>query len=285
MKAKLVNSILAIAFGLAVGSLAIPAPGQDDGPSAAKGKGKGPPAGPVKRFPDGTPDMQGNWTSRANSALFDIQDHPVAREGISAGKGIIFEPADGKIPYQPWALEKAKDLGLNHMIEESDLHCYMAGIPHQMYSQQGMQIRQPPGYVLFLWEYMHSFRTVALDGRPHIPSDIKLFMGDSIGHWKEDTLVTDVTNQNNRTWFDIAANFHSDQIHVMERITPADSNTINYEATLEDPKVYTKPWKIRFTYDRNQQRNYELMEFSCWEGERDLPRYTKEQGGTNERRR
>jgi hypothetical protein len=161
----------------------------------------------------------------------------------------------------------------------------MAGIPHQMYSQQGMQIRQPAGYVMFLWDYMHSFRTVPLDGRPHIPSDVKLFMGDSVGHWEGDTLVIDVTSQNSRTWFDIAANFHSDQIHVVERITPVDANTINYEATIEDPKVYAKPWKIRFIYDGNPQPNYELMEFSCWEGERDLPRYTTNQGGNNKRLR
>jgi hypothetical protein len=110
-------------------------------------------------------------------------------------------------------------------------------------------------------------------------------MGDSVGRWEGDTLVIDVTNQNSRTWFDIAANFHSDAIHVVERITPVDADTIRYEATIEDPKVYTKAWKIAFTYERNPALNYELMEFACWEGEQDLPRYTKEQGGIQERKR
>src|SRR5215472_1103788 len=162
----------------------IPAPGQEGG-AKTKGVGKaGAKPGPAKRRPDGTPDIQGNWNARANAALFDIQDHPVAREGISPGKGIIVDPPDGKLPYQPWAAAKVEDLGLHHMIEESDLHCYMAGIPHQMFSQQGMQILQPSGYVLFLWEYMHSYRTVPLDGRPHLRPDIKLFMGDSVGRWE-----------------------------------------------------------------------------------------------------
>src|SRR5439155_4752070 len=119
---------------------------------------------------------------------------------------------------------------------------------------------------------------IPLDARPHIDPKIHQFMGDSRGHWEGDTLVVDVTNQVARTWFDIAANFHSDRIHVAERFTAVNENTIDYEATIEDPKVYTQPWKIAYPIARNLTPNYELMEHACWEGERDLPQYTQDQG-------
>lgn len=235
------------------------------------------PSGPnLRRMKDGSPNLSGYWTA-LTGGLYSIEKTDARRNiGVPAGKGIIVDPADGKLPYQAWAREKAIDLSENHAVEESDAHCYPSGIPHMMEAQQGFQILQPPGYVVMLWEYMHNYRIIPVDNRPHrLPASVHLFAGDSVGHWEGDTLVIDVTNQNARTWFDIAANFHSDRIHVIERLTPLDQNRIAYEATITDPVVYTRPWRIAFNLARNTTPNYRQMEFACWEGEHDLSRYSR----------
>lgn len=234
-------------------------------------------AGPIPRTPDGKPDLEGIWSARNNSAAYEIEAHSQVF-GISGGKSIITDPPDGKIPYQPWAAQRKKELADHHMYEDPEAHCSLSGIPRQVYAPFGFQILQPPGYVIVMFENFHAYRIIPLDGRPHISPSIKLYEGDSRGHWEGDTLVVDVTNQNDRTWFDMAGNFHSDAIHVVERYTPADANTIHYEATIEDPKVYTKPWNIAFDIGRNVQPGYEIMEFACHEGEQDLKHYTEGDG-------
>jgi hypothetical protein len=252
-------------------------------PAIVQGQG-GPPgkpaekAGPVVRLPDGKPDMQGYWETGNFFSAFDLETHEAARYGVPAGKGVVVDPADGKIPYQPWALEKKKDLSEHHLFEDPQAHCYLSGVPRQMYTPFGFQILQPRGHVVMLYEAFHSYRIIPLDSRPHIPDAIRLFEGDSRGHWEGDSLVVDVTNQNPGTWFDMAANFHSDALHVVERFTPVDRNTINYEATIDDVKVFTRPWKIAFPLVRNKEANYEQMEYACVEGEKDLQHYTETEG-------
>ena len=133
------------------------------------------------------------------------------------------------------------------------------------------QILQPPGHVVFLIAFSHSYRVVPLDGRPHLADDIKLFMGDSRGRWEGNTLVVDVTNNNDRTWLDGIGSFHSDALHVVERFTVVDATTIDYEATIEDTKVYTRPWTLALRLERVHEKDYELWEEACYEGERDVP--------------
>jgi hypothetical protein len=142
-----------------------------------------------------------------------------------------------------------------------------------MYTPFGMRILQPPGYTVMTWEFMHAYRIITMDGRPHIDPTVKLFEGDSRGKWDGDTLVIDVTNQNGRTWIDQSANFHSDAIHVVERITPIDSNNLQYEATVDDPKVYTRPWTVRYFYSRILDPKFEHLEFACIEGEVDQSKH------------
>ncbi len=176
---------------------------------------------------------------------------------LGPAKAPIVDPADGFIPYQLWAAAKAKDTFEHHLAEEPELHCYESGVPKQMYVQFGFQIFQPANYVVMTWEFMHAYRIIPTDGRPHIPANIKLFQGDSVGHWEGDTLVVDTTNLNDRTWYDTVGNFHSDAEHVVERFTPVDTNTIKYEATVDDPKVLTKPFKIAmelYKSERSQVR-------------------------------
>jgi hypothetical protein len=112
-----------------------------------------------------------------------------------------------------------------------------------------------------------------------MPASMKLFNGESRGHWDGETLVVDVTNQNGRTWLDMAANFTTDALHVVERYTRIADGMLHYEATLDDPKLYTRPWTMAFDIRRETKPGYEVLEFACWEGERDLVHYTQEDGG------
>lgn len=284
-----------LAAGAALGFLLIVPPGFGQGPGRRGGRGGGGgPAGgefgpyyqaplvkggPVGRTPEGKPDMQGYWTPRFNQAVFDIETHTDRLPAAGPGKGAIVDPPDGKIPYQPWAAAKAKDLGAHHMYEEPEAHCYLSGVPHEDYGPFGFQIIQTKGYLVMAWEARHAFRIIPTDGRPHIDPKIKLFEGDSVGHWEGDTLVIDTTNQNGRAWFDMVGNFTSDHMHVVERFTPVDANTINVEATIEDPTLYTQPWKIAGTFGRRLDPNYEQMEFACDEGNIDPQHYVESEGG------
>jgi hypothetical protein len=240
---------------------------------------------PMPRGRDGKPDFQGLWEVRppGGNAAYDVEDHLKQVYGIPPGKGVIVDPKDGKIPYLPAADQRKKDLVEHHMYEDPEAHCFLSGVPRQVYAPFGFTILQPAGYTLMLFENFHAYRVIPMDGRPHLPADIKLYDGDSRGRWDGDTLVVDVTNQNDKTWFDMAGNFHSDAIHVVERFTPADVNTINYEATIDDPKTFSRPWTIAFNITRITRPGYEMMELACVEGERDLKHYTESEGGGNKK--
>ncbi|MEO8100337.1 MAG: hypothetical protein ABI811_21740 [Acidobacteriota bacterium] len=246
----------------------------------AKGKAKDAGAKNVYKVPrmaDGAPDLQGTWFTNSGAAAWDIEEHGGGL-GVQAGPSIITDTPDKKIPYQAWALEHRKDLILNHAYDDPQAHCYASGVPRVNYAPFGLQIYQGRGLVTFTFENFHLFRLVPTTPMPHVRPAAKLFMGDSRGHWEGDTLVIDVTNQNGRTWLDMASNFTSDGLHVVERFRRVDENTIAYEAKMTDPKVYTRPWTMAFTLRRNPDPNYELMELACWEGERDLVHYPEDQG-------
>jgi hypothetical protein len=296
MSQRLLSCCLAAASVCAFFLVSLPSPAQEpppggQAPGAAPGgrggrggAGRGmnlPPPGPTPHAANGRPDMSGYWNAGNNGgAVFEVQKHPRRSQSLPAGDGAIVDPPDGLIPYQPWAAERAKDNFEHHLADEPELHCYESGLPNQMYRQFGFQILQPAGYVVMNWEFMHAVRIVPTDNRPHVlPTSKKLFQGDSVGHWDGDTLVVDTTNLNDRTWLDSAGNIHSDQMHVVERFTMVNDRSINYEATIEDSKAYTKPWKVAFTLNRNMQPNYEQMEFACIEGNADLEHYQTSAGG------
>jgi hypothetical protein len=227
------------------------------------------PAGPFTRGKDGKPDMTGFWTPRLNRAIFNIQGK----------QGAIVDPADGMLPYTPAASERQKDLKENHMFDETEAHCFQSGVPHSAYQQFGYQIQHTPGYIAFMPEYAHSYRVIPTDNRPHIHPDIKLFMGDGVGKWEGDTFVVETTNQNGIVWLDMEGNFTTDKIHVVERFTMVDANKINYEATITDPSIYTRPYKIAGNLGRFDDPDFELMEFACHEGNIDLEHYPESEGG------
>jgi hypothetical protein len=186
---------------------------------------------------------------------------------------------DGKIPYTVEARAKKLELiketvgnpkGIRHIdFVDTVMRCLPAGVPratHGVYGYNGLQILQPAGHVVILTEWNHIYRIIPLDGRPHVSKNIKMWMGDSRGRWEGNTLVVDWTNSNGRTWMDQAGSFHTDAIHIVERYTIVDAHTINVEQTIEDPNVYTKPFKFRFTLTNKNEPGYELFEYACTEG-------------------
>jgi hypothetical protein len=189
---------------------------------------------------------------------------------------------DGKVPYTATARAKSDDLIANGMFHEPELHCYMSGVPHNMWVQFGQQTLQTKDYVVFNWEFMHSRRIIPLDNRPHQVTNpaVHLFQGESVGHWDGDTLVVDTTNQNDKTWFDTSGHYKPTDVHVVERFTMTDSNTIEYEADI-DSKDFTQTMKVkgRQTRANANDPNYEQMEFACIEGNADLQHYTEDKGG------
>jgi hypothetical protein len=230
------------------------------------------------RLPDGQPDVQGEgfWSADIGTdEADDIEKGSDALHAKMAGRPVlpsdmIVDPPDHTIPYTPAAQAiKNRRLANRHnpnlQLRDPIFRCLLAGVPRFEFLQP-FRIIQNPGYVLFLYQYEHAFRVIPLDGRPHLEENIKLWRGDSRGRWEGNTLVVDVTNHDARTWFDQAGAYHSDALHVVERFAFVDANTINYEATLEDPKAYTRPWKIAFTHKRTAEQGFELLEDACVEG-------------------
>ena len=210
----------------------------------------------LPRTMDGKPDLQGIWQA-SNGAAYDLQKHG-ARPGMPAGDGVV---VGGSIPYQPAAAAKKAQNFTNRQTADPLLKCYMPGVPRIMYLDSAFQIFQTPTHIAetFAWSHLH--RLIYVNGSKPF-SGIDFWMGDSRGHWEGDTLVVEVTNHNDRTWFDMAGDFHSDALRVVERYTLLDANTIQYEATIEDPNVFTRPWTIRMPFHRQTQLQ-RLPESDC----------------------
>jgi hypothetical protein len=210
----------------------------------------------IPRMPDGRPNLQGIWQVR-NRASYDLQDH-VARHGMPAGRSVV---AGGEIPYQPWAAKKKAENFAARATADPLSHCYLPGVPRIMYMEWPFQIFQTPTHVAMTFEWTQVHRLVYTNGSK--PADgIEFWMGDSRGRWEDDTLVVEVTNHNDRTWFDMAGNFHSEALKVVERYTMLDRDTLQYEATIEDPKVFTRPWKISMPMHRHKDMT-RVLEYQC----------------------
>jgi hypothetical protein len=215
---------------------------------------------PVPRLADGHPDLQGIWEAR-NTADANLESHSAA-SGIRAGVSVIVDPPDGKIPYQPWAATKQKENFSKRATLDPVNRCFLPGVPRIAYMHFPFQIFQTPQFVAITYEYVHASRTIFMNGKPHL-DDIDFWMGDSRGRWDGDTLVVDVTDNNAETWLDTSGNFHSEALHVVERYTRTGSDTLQYEATIEDPKVFTRPWKIAMPLYRHTEPDAQLYEYEC----------------------
>ena len=207
---------------------------------------------------DGQPNLEGIWQV-LNTASWDIQDHG-ASLGVPAGRGVV---EGNEIPYTPAALAKKQENLKNREMLDPINECRLPGVPRITYLPYPFQIVQQADRVVILHEYSHIIRYVYMNGNPHPPGPIDWFMGDSRGRWDGNTLVVDAIHFNDETWFDRAGNFHSDALHLVERFTPTDRDHMQYEVTIEDPKVFTRPWKMSMPLYRRQEKDIELLEYDC----------------------
>jgi hypothetical protein len=222
------------------------------------------------------PDLNGLWQAM-NTAYWDIQDHsaqkaPVLQLGawgaVPAGMGVV---EGNEIPYQPWALEKKKENLAKRLtidpfdfsLGDPELKCYLPGVPRATYLPFPFQIIQSTDAILISYEFADASRIVNM--KDHQEPPIDSWMGWSNGRWEGDTLVITVTGFNGQGRFDRAGNFHSDALRVVERYTPLSAHHLQYEATIEDPKVFTRPWKIRMPLYRRIEPNAQRLEFKCVE--------------------
>lgn len=212
------------------------------------------------RTRDGLPDLEGIWQAR-NTAAFGLEAHNAAYR-LRGGQSVIVDPADGKIPYLPEA-EARRDANYEARLTEDPVEkCFLPGVPRVMYMPYPFQISQSKNYIFIASEFAHTSRTVYMDGKGHY-AEAFFWMGDARGYWDGDTLVIDSANFNGNTWLDAAGDFHSEQLHVIERLTRVSENVIQYEATMEDPLTYSQPWTIRMNLYRDQEPNAMLLEYEC----------------------
>ena len=218
------------------------------------------------RAPDGRPNLTGIWQVM-NTANWDLQAHE-ARQGpvIALGAAFSVPPGPGvvegnEIPYQPWAAAKKKENGENWLTRDPEVKCFMPGIPRATYMPYPFQIVQSSSTILMAYEFTSASRVIRMNSS--LQSPVPAWMGWSIGRWEGETLVVEVTDHMEDTWLDRAGNFHSDALRVVERYTPIDPNTLDYEVTIEDPKVFTRPWKMRMLLYRHLEKNAQLMEYKC----------------------
>jgi hypothetical protein len=217
---------------------------------------------------DGHPDISGIWQA-VNTANWNLEDHSAEQEPVwelgaigvvPPGQGVVDA---GSIPYLPAALEKRKEKYANRRTEDPEAKCYMGGIPRANYMPYPFQIAQSPQGIFFAYGFASANRLVNM-GKP-LAAGSDSWMGTNNGHWENETLVVDVTGLNGLAWLDRSGNWVSDNVHVVERFTPVSREVLNYEATIEDPSVFAKSWKISMPLYRRVEKNAEVLDFKCVE--------------------
>ena len=242
-------------------------------------------AGQAYRAPraeNGKPDLNGIWQAM-NEANYDLEGHnarpamalrpgpygPVPAASVLALGAVGAVPPSlgvvegGEIPYKPEALAQKKKNQENWVTSDPEIKCYLPGVPRATYIPQPFRIFQSNSQLFFAYQYAGAVRNIYL--KDPGPAPVDAWMGQSFGHWERETLVIDVTGFNDQSWFDRAGNFHSDALHVVERYRRTGPDVIAYEATIEDPKVFTRAWKISMPLYRRQEKNAQILDFKCVE--------------------
>jgi hypothetical protein len=226
-------------------------------------------AGPLTQNPkaiDGHPDLSGVWQAM-NTAHWNLEAHtsayPVVVElgaqfAVPPGLGVV---DGGTIPYLPAARAERDKHFANRLADDPEGKCYLGGVPRSTYMPYPFQIFQNKRDVIIVYQYATGFRRIFVDGKDEAP--LNAWMGWSNAHWEGDTFVVEVTGLNGQTWLDRAGNFFSDNAKVVERYTPMGPNHMRYEATIEDPTVFSRPWTIRMPLYRVVDDNYRMLEFKC----------------------
>ena len=236
----------------------------------------------IPRLEDGRPNLNGIWQA-LNSANYDIERHLARpamelRDGphgplpsvallalgavgaVPAGMGVV---DGGTIPYTPEALTLKQEIRADWLERDPEIKCYLPGVPRATYMPFPFQIFHNSNAIFIAYEYAGATRDISLEALE--PAQTDSWMGQSSAHWEGDTLVVDVTGLNDQTWFDRSGSHHSNQLHVVERYTLLDADHIQYEATIEDPVVFTRPWTIRMPLYRRIENDAQLMDFKCVE--------------------
>ena len=244
--------------------------------------GQTPAAYRAPRASDGHPDLNGIWQV-LNTANYDLEAHVakpamalrpgpfgplpapqvLALGAIGAVPGSLGFVEGGEIPYKPEMLAKKKENQDKWLERDPEIKCYLPGIPRATYMPFPFQIFQSSKAIFFAYEYAGAVRNIYL--KDPGPAPVDSWMGQAVGRWEGDALVIDSTGFIDQSWFDRAGNFHSDKLHVVERFTRTAPDHLTYEATIEDPLVFTRPWKISMPLYRRVERNAQLMEFKCVE--------------------
>jgi hypothetical protein len=225
---------------------------------------------PGRLWDGATPDFRGIWRARG-TAYVNIEGHRGGR-GVAASPSIIVDPADGEIPYQPEALERRRANYRDRATADPAVKCFQAGVPRATYLATPLQILQSPGNFAIVYEENHAFRVFHPDTRPHF-DNTDWWMGDTRYRWDGDTLVADVVALTDQLWLDQAGNFHSTEFHVVERYRMLDADTLEYEARIEDPVVYSRPWTLRTVLDRVKEPGARIIEDECLEDENGVRRH------------
>lgn len=223
----------------------------------------------------GHPDFNGVWRHRVRGGYEDLEAHPETRDD-NGGPGMVVDPADGTVPMQAWA-DAARKENPKHYIHHNAA-CFLSGVPETMYMSGTFEFVQTADDLVVLAGDTHAYRSIPLDGRAHIGDAIHLWNGDSVGHWEGDTLVIDTTNQNGLPWLDQRGRFYTRDAHVVERLMFVDADTLYYEATIDDPNVYTRPFKIVLPYTRNTDPDYEMLAEACYENNAEVLQVFREVG-------
>jgi hypothetical protein len=214
--------------------------------------------------PDGRPNLNGIWQA-LNSANWDIEAHE-ARPGPPQLGALLAAPAglgvvEGQIPYKPEAAAKKKENFNKRFTDDPEAKCYLPGVPRANYMPFPFQIVQGTDRIMMIYEFAAAARTIFMGKVPESPTDT--WMGHSVGRWEGQSLVVDVSAFNGSAWFDRAGNYQSETLKVVERYTPVSADVLNYEATIEDPTLYTRPWKISMPLYRRLDKGMQLLEFKC----------------------
>jgi hypothetical protein len=220
----------------------------------------------LPRTADGRPDLSGVWQA-LNTAHWDLKphvsDYPVLLElgaqfAVPPGLGVV---EGGSIPYLPEALAERDARFQNRLTDDPEGKCYLGGVPRSTYMPYPFRIVQSPRDMVIAYQFANGFRRIYVDGKDEPPLDS--WMGWSNGHWQDDTFVVEVTGLNGLTWLDRAGNYASENARVVERYSLLGPNHMQYEATIEDPTVFSQPWTIRMPLYRIVDEDFRLLEFKC----------------------
>ena len=220
----------------------------------------------IPRQRDGKPDLTGWYNPDAGGANYGLETR--AQNFLTPqSRGIVVDPSDGSLPYQRWARAEREDRELPHRgYDDPTAHCFVAGVPRSHYVPAPVQILQPAGYVVMLFERM-SWRYIPLERTAHLPDHLRLWQGDSVGRWEGDTLVVETRNTNGKAWLNEVGDVITHAATVVERFTPVSPTQVIYRATVSDPIAYTRPWTIEVPLNKEPE---ELLEVACHEDNGDL---------------